>query len=400
MSNIVLKGSTSGDVTITVPAAAGTNTVTIPAATGNLPLSDLEHVTNRPFGNPIFVNGNMAIAQRAVAAVTGLGDGDEGYVTVDRIRHTHDGTTAGRYTSSQDSVTDLPGFHESLKIDCTTADTSIAAGEGMNLEYKFEGLDLHHLQKGHASAKPFTIAFYAKADAALTYGVEFKDTDNNRHCTRRFTTTTGWTRHVLNFPADTSGKYTNDNAHSASFRFWLHAGSNFASGTAATVFQGVTTANTAAGDDSIFANTGRFINITGLQMEIGTYDSDTIPPFQYECYGDNLRRCERYCQSSYSQGTAIGTATTAGVIIFNATGTGTGQAAHGFPLRTVMRAVPTLVIFKAGATDTGVARNGNDASSQNMAAGAPSTSSMHVENSDGTTNAVQLQFQFSAIAEL
>jgi len=41
MSNIVLKGSTSGDVTITVPAQAGTNTVTIPAASGNLPLSNL-----------------------------------------------------------------------------------------------------------------------------------------------------------------------------------------------------------------------------------------------------------------------------------------------------------------------------------------------------------------------
>jgi hypothetical protein len=34
MSNIVLKGSTSGDVTVTVPAEAGDNTVTIPAVTG------------------------------------------------------------------------------------------------------------------------------------------------------------------------------------------------------------------------------------------------------------------------------------------------------------------------------------------------------------------------------
>ena len=36
MSNIVLKGSTSGDVTITVPAEAGTNTLTLPAGTGNI----------------------------------------------------------------------------------------------------------------------------------------------------------------------------------------------------------------------------------------------------------------------------------------------------------------------------------------------------------------------------
>ena len=36
MSSIKLKGSSSGDVTITVPAAAGTNTLTIPASTGTM----------------------------------------------------------------------------------------------------------------------------------------------------------------------------------------------------------------------------------------------------------------------------------------------------------------------------------------------------------------------------
>jgi len=36
MSNIVIKGSTSGDVTLTVPAEAGTNTLTLPAATGTI----------------------------------------------------------------------------------------------------------------------------------------------------------------------------------------------------------------------------------------------------------------------------------------------------------------------------------------------------------------------------
>jgi len=36
MSSIKLKGSTSGDVTITVPAEAGTNTITIPATTGTM----------------------------------------------------------------------------------------------------------------------------------------------------------------------------------------------------------------------------------------------------------------------------------------------------------------------------------------------------------------------------
>ena len=35
----------------------------------------------------IVINGAMNVAQR-LTSVAGLGDGDEGYVTVDRMRHT------------------------------------------------------------------------------------------------------------------------------------------------------------------------------------------------------------------------------------------------------------------------------------------------------------------------
>ncbi len=36
MASIKLKGSTSGDITISAPAVAGTNTLTLPAETGNI----------------------------------------------------------------------------------------------------------------------------------------------------------------------------------------------------------------------------------------------------------------------------------------------------------------------------------------------------------------------------
>jgi len=356
---------------------------------------------SRPNALPIIINGNMAIAQRAHGAVTGLGDGDEGYVSVDRIRHTIDGTTAGRFSSSQAQISDLPGFAESILIDCTTADTSIAAGEGFNLEYKFEGHDLHHLQTGHSTAKPFTIAFYAKADAAVVYSVEFKNTDHNRHCTRAFTTTTGWTRHVLAFPADTASQYTNDNQHSASLRFWLHAGSNFTSGTPANVFQGVTTANTVRDIGSIFANTSRFINITGIQMEVGSFTADTIPDFQYEGYGENLQRCKRYCQSTFNQHEDIGAASAVGIIITCATGTGTGRVATGHQFPVSFRVSPTIVVRNQTGGTTGSGRNGDTGGLVTMSAGNASTDSGHFENSENFGNdGAQLQFQFSATAEL
>lgn len=39
MGSIVLKGNTSGQVTLDVPAAAGTNTITVPASTGTMALT-------------------------------------------------------------------------------------------------------------------------------------------------------------------------------------------------------------------------------------------------------------------------------------------------------------------------------------------------------------------------
>ena len=77
----------------------------------------------------IIINGAMQVAQRSTSE-TGKGDAD-GYFTLDRYDMTHGATSAGRYTMSQSTVADLEGFSNALKIDCTTADTSIAAGEAL-----------------------------------------------------------------------------------------------------------------------------------------------------------------------------------------------------------------------------------------------------------------------------
>jgi hypothetical protein len=247
----------------------------------------------RPNVRPLIINGDMQVAQRSVEE-TGLGDGDEGYVTVDRFRHSV-GAGAGRFTSKQTDITDLAGFSHALELDCTTADTSIAAGEFLSIDYRFEGQDVQLFEKGFSSAKSYTFAFYAKADAAVTYGIEFRDHDNGRHCTSTFTTATSWTRHVINIPADTTGKFNNDNGESLRIRLWLHAGSTYNSGTAPTTWASQSNANsTSSSNGSFFASTSRSLFITGVQLEVGEFTSSTIPSFQHEMFDDNLLRCHRY----------------------------------------------------------------------------------------------------------
>ena len=106
-------------------------------------------LTNSQIGGRrnIVINGAMQVAQRSTSE-TGLG-ATSGYHTIDRMRMNL--TTSGRFTMSQS--TDTPdGFSKSLKIDCTTADTSIAADEQIRLNTRIEGQDLQQLKKGTSDA--------------------------------------------------------------------------------------------------------------------------------------------------------------------------------------------------------------------------------------------------------
>jgi hypothetical protein len=241
---------------------------------------------------PLVINGDMNIAQRSTS-VTGLGDGDEGYVTVDRFRHTA-AASSGRFTSKQTAVDDLDGFQNCLELDCTTADTSIAATELLQIDCRLEGQDMQHFKKGETNAEYITVSFYAKADAAVAYACELHDIDNSRHISKLFTTGTDWTHHVLSFPGDTTGNFGDDANESLRISLILHAGSNFTEGTLASSWASYNDANSAPGIGSFYASTDRSLKITGFQVEAGDYNATTIPPFQYESVGANLDRCQRY----------------------------------------------------------------------------------------------------------
>ena len=144
-----------------------------------------DSIQNAKFSNivqskNIIINGDMSIAQRGTS-VTGNTAG--GYTTVDRWNTIL--TTAGTYTISQS--TDVPsgsGFANSMKFDCTTADASLAAGDNMRLQSKFEGQNLQYLKKGTSNAESLTASFWVKSVKTGTYILELEDKDNTRKISR------------------------------------------------------------------------------------------------------------------------------------------------------------------------------------------------------------------------
>ena len=271
----------------------------------------------------LVINGAMQVAQRSTS-VTGVGD-SAGYFTCDRWK-IETNETAGRATMTQTAdVHD--GFANCLKLDCTTADTSIAASELFQISYKIEGQDLQQLKKGTSDAESITISFYTKANAAFTFGLEVYDNDNTRQMTKLFTTTTDWVRQELTFPADTTGALDDDNALSMFLSFWLHAGSTFSSGTLETSFASATNANRAAGIDSFFSSTDNNFFLTGVQLEVGS----VATPFEHRTYAEELALCQRYYQVVPKYTFFIG-----------AVEVGTASLRAGVPLARTLRASPTI----------------------------------------------------------
>ena len=260
-----------------------------------------EVLTNSQIGGRrnIVINGAMNVAQRSTSE-TGKGDAN-GFFTCDRWRiHVGSTATAGRFTMSQ--ATDVhDGFANALKLDCTTADTSIAAGEQLQLQQRFEGQDLQQLKKGTSDAEKVTVSFYVKGNASATYVCELEDIDNSRNNTQAFSVTTDWTRVILTFDGDTTGALDDDVNRSFNVNFWLHGGSTYSSGTfASNTWASRTDANRYAGSrTSFFDSTDRTFFITGVQMEIGSQAT----PFEHRSFGEELRLCQRYCNALLEYGT-------------------------------------------------------------------------------------------------
>ena len=281
----------------------------------------------------VVINGAMNVAQRATSA-TGLGSVTD-YNVCDRWV-VGGSSTDGRLTLSQDSSAPS-GFANSLKFDCTTADTSIASGEGLNIQHRFEGQNLQAFAKGTSDAKPFALSFYVKGNASATYVAELYDNDNTRQISKTFNVTTDWTRVELTYPADTTGAFDDDNALSLYLLIWLHGGSNYTSGTLnSSSWASVTTANRAVGISSFYSSTDNTFFLTGVQLEVGQNPTE----FEHEPFERTLNKCYRYFLSvARGRGSARGSAT------------GGQQLAYSHALPVQMRASPTI-------THVGVERSG------------------------------------------
>ena len=237
-------------------------------------------------GRNVIVNSAMMVSQRGTSFAS-VGN----VYTLDRFEMYKQNTSAA-FTITQSSVTDLAGFANALKVDCTTADTSLASNEQAYISHKLEGQDLQRFQKGHATALGFTLSFYVKTNKTGLYTVSMFDRDNTRKVNGSYTVAdANWNRYTINFPADTTGKFDDDNASSLEIFFNLYAGSDTNTGTLSETWAASADAGSTTGQVNFADSTSNDWEITGIQLETG---SGAATDFEHRSFGDELQRCQRY----------------------------------------------------------------------------------------------------------
>ena len=194
------------------------------------------------------------------------------------------------------------GFHQSYRVNCTTADTSIASNEEVKLIHKIEGYNLAPFAKGTSSAKKFTLSFYVKCNKTGTYCVELYDRDNGRDVSGSYTVSnTNWNRYTIDFPADTTGEFGFDNGSSLEIMFWLCAGSAVQGGSLNTSWRNSSDPGSATGQVNFMDSTSNEWALTGVQLEPTT--TGTASDFKHEGLGETLSKCQRYyfamCTDNY-----------------------------------------------------------------------------------------------------
>ena len=284
-------------------------------------------------GRNIIINGAMQVAQRGTSesSVT-----SGGYKTCDRWNVF--GSSFGTYTVSQSS-TSPDGFANSLKLDCTTADSSPAAGDHLGVQMKFEGQDLQQLQKGTSSAKSVTVSFFVRSNKTGTYTLELDDRDNTRSFSKTYTISSAdtWEHKTVTFAGDTTGALDDDNASSFFVSWWLVAGSNFTSGTFTTGWEARTNANRVSSSNvNLSDSTSNEWYMTGVQFELG----EKATPFEHRSFGDELNSCLRYYHTSNIGDPDGGLSGAATGIAFDA-----AEVAVCYEFPVPMRATPTVTLY-------------------------------------------------------
>ena len=236
----------------------------------------------------IIINGAMNVTQRGTSHTP-----SNSTSTYQIDRFIMENANDGAYTVSQSSTVPDNKFKHSLKVDVTTADTSLSSAQYCQFQQRVEGTNLTAVENFR---QPMTFSFWVRSNKTGNYSFTLQQSDNSsRQMSGQYTISAAntWEKKIITVPADSSGTVNDDNGIGMTITWGLAYGSNYTSGSLSTnnAFKNYSVGDFGAGQGvNILDSTSNEWYLTGVQMEIGTQAT----PFEHRHVTDEVALCQRY----------------------------------------------------------------------------------------------------------
>ena len=349
----------------------------------------------------LIINGAMQVAQRGTSSTS------DGYL-VDRINI---GDSGGTRTRTQESLSSgspyEEGFHKFVRVTNTSAGSDNAS-DYVFIRHTLEDQDIANSGWNYESTSSYiTCSFWVRSSVSQEFYAHFNQgTDAYNYAVSIGTLTADtWTKVVKTIPGNSNLSFSDDNTGGLEINIIPFWGTNFTtSGStvdawyawdgASRVPDMTTTWNTT--DDATF-------DVTGLQLEVG----EKATPFEHRSYGDELYRCQRYFQTSFTDSPGTGNTSNLGIVLAGGSTTGNSTTFLGpahVQLTPNMRAAPTVTIYDlASPRNTGAVHRhtyGSAGSNDNTATVTDTNTKSFIVRSDSGSSGSGIIFHYQVEAEL
>lgn len=187
-------------------------------------------------------------------------------------------------------VVDAAVNGEWMELTCTTADTTIAAGDAFALTYHFEGVDIQPLDIGTSNAKTVTISFEHAHSKTGTYCVALKNSSVDRAYIFEYpqSVANATEYHSETITLDTAGTWNTTTSDLGMYLIFAFMMGSTRQGTADSWINGNyhATSNQVNSLDTV----GNKNRISNIQVEVGSVATEP----EYVSYPDKLAQVQRY----------------------------------------------------------------------------------------------------------
>lgn len=354
-------------------------------------------------GRNAVINGDFEIWQRATTFTAPA----SGAYLADRYFISYVGTMVQDVTRQADVPTLAESGHQSnysMRVQITTADASIAAGDFLLIRQSIEGYNYKPLH-GRAAR----LQFWVKSNKPGSYGVALHNNGSSRNYAASYSINASnvWEKKTIDLFLDTAGTWLFDNGQGLNLSWYLTAGTNRST---SSINQWTNAANssTVSGNTNFadtIGNTWQIAQVQIVPVGESLLDSASDVPFYDRHMAEEIVLCQRYYEKSYNIDVNPGTNTATGTWAAaaratSATATDAATIKYSVPKRTA----PSVTTYTAAGTSGQVSANGSGTSPVASVIGGGGYGSFFVSIAAGSAmtvgQAIQLSGHWTADAEI